>query len=144
MGSSHDPAMHTAEHVLNQTMVRMFGCSRCFSSHINPKKSKVDYHFERPLTEGEVEEITRRVNDALGAGHDVTEENMPIGEARETFDLGRLPDPTVTEVRIVRVGDYDACPCIGTHVENTKEVGEFRLTTHSFADGVLRLRFKLG
>ncbi len=32
-----DPHMHTAEHILNQTMIRLFGCNRCFSAHIEKK-----------------------------------------------------------------------------------------------------------
>ena len=48
-----DPQMHTAEHILNQTMLRFFGCGRCFSAHIERKKSKCDYRFERPLTASE-------------------------------------------------------------------------------------------
>jgi len=49
-----DQRMHTAEHILNQTMVRMFGCGRSFSSHIEKKKSKCDYRFERALSEEEL------------------------------------------------------------------------------------------
>lgn len=135
--------MHTAEHVLNQTMVRMFDCGRCFSAHLNPKKSKCDYRFDRPLGDDEATRIQTRVNAVLAAGLPVTEDEMPVVEAREAFDLSRLPDPDVTTVRVIRIGDYDACPCIGEHVADTAEVGLFRLTTHSWEDGVLRLRFKL-
>ena len=52
-----EPRMHTAEHILNQTMVRMFDRGRSFSSHIEKKKSKCDYHFDRNLTS---EEVARR------------------------------------------------------------------------------------
>jgi len=52
--------MHSAEHLLNQTMVRMFNCGRCFSAHIEKKKSKCDYHFDRSLTEKETREIEKR------------------------------------------------------------------------------------
>jgi len=52
-----DPKMHSAEHILNQTMVRMFSCGRCFRAHIEKKKSKCDYHFDRPLTEQEMRQI---------------------------------------------------------------------------------------
>ena len=37
------PPMHTAEHILNQTMIRMFGCERSKNTHIERKKSKCDY-----------------------------------------------------------------------------------------------------
>lgn len=141
--STRAPRMHTAEHVLNQTMVRLIGTDRCFSAHVNPKKSKCDYHFHRPLTDEEAHEVEAQANEALHAGLSVYAEEMPIEVASQEFDLSRLPDPDVSTVRIVRVGDYDACPCSGEHVENTKEVGILRLTTHSFDDGVLRIRFKL-
>jgi len=61
----YNPQMHSAEHILNQTMVRMFKCGRSFSNHIEKKKSKCDYHFDRELNKEEVEEIERKVNDVI-------------------------------------------------------------------------------
>jgi len=43
----------------------------------------------------------------------------------------------------VKVGDYDACPCIGPHVLSTSEIGRFRIGSVSFEEGVLRIRFRL-
>lgn len=154
MSKEYDPYMHTAEHVLNQTMVRLFGCGRSFSSHLNADKSKCDYHFPRPLEDAEAAEIERRVNEVLGRNLPVRTETLPRAEAGEKVDLGRLPAHLEGEealmVRIVTVGDYDICPCIGEHVENTSQVGTFRLISHDFtpqqageASGRLRLRFKL-
>ena len=37
------PPMHTTEHIINQTMIRLFGCGRSISAHIERKKSKLDY-----------------------------------------------------------------------------------------------------
>lgn len=141
--STRAPRMHTAEHCLNQAMVRLVGTGRCFSAHVNPKKSKCDYHFDRPLSEDEAQAVVDMVNGVLTAGLPVSAEDMPLAEAGREFDLSRLPDPQVETVRIVRVGDFDACPCSGEHVANTAEVGAMRLVSHSFEDGVLRIRFKL-
>lgn len=139
-----DPRMHTAEHVLNQTMVRMFGCGRAFSSHIERKKSKCDYRFGRELTAEETAELERRVNEVLRSDLPVTAENVPMGKAAAELDLRRLPPGAGGDgLRVVRVGDYDACPCIGEHVQRTGEIGVFRIASNSFADGVLRLRFRL-
>ena len=135
--------MHTAEHILNQTMVRMFGCGRSFSNHLERKKSKCDYRFDRPLTPEEESEIERRVNKVLTSHLDVTEETVSREEATKEFDLDRLPDYSGEKIRIVRVGDYDACPCIGEHVKNTREVGVFVFGSSSFGNGILRIRFKL-
>lgn len=135
--------MHTAEHVLNQTMVQLFDCNRSFSNHLERKKSKCDYHFNRALTSEEEQVIAGKVNEMLMRHLDVTEQIVGREEASAQFDLDKLPDATGEEIRIVRVGDYDACPCIGEHVKNTKEVGEFVLGTTSYDNGVLRIRFKL-
>jgi Ser-tRNA(Ala) deacylase AlaX len=143
MMKQYDPQMHTAEHILNQTMIRMFGCDRSFSMHLEKKKSKVDYHFDRPLTGEEEKAIQEKVNRVINLGLPVTEKHVDMSEAGHLYDISKLPEQDLHSVRIVNVGDYDSCPCIGEHVSNTAEVGEFRITTTSFENGVLRIRFKL-
>jgi len=143
MAKEYPATMHTAEHILNQTMVRMFNCSRSFSNHIEKKKSKCDYHFERDLTQEEVNELQSRVNNVIRQNFDVKEEFIPRKDAAELFDLDRLPDAVGETIRIIKIGDYDSCPCIGQHVNNTAEIGEFSIISRNFEDGVLRLRFKV-
>jgi len=135
--------MHTTEHILNQTMIRMFGCDRSFSMHLERKKSKCDYSFDRPLTEEEEQLIEDKVNRVINLGLPVTEKHLDMSEAGGLYDVSRLPGQDIHSVRIVNVGDYDSCPCIGEHVSNTAEIGQFRITTTSYQDGVLRIRFKL-
>ena len=149
MSKDYDPQMHTAEHILNRTMVSMFGCGRSFSSHLNPGKSKCDYHFPRPLSDAEAQEVERRVNEQISRHMPVSEEMMPRSAAAALVDVSRLPAGVApdAQIRIVRVGDYDICACIGAHVKNTSEIGRFRLVSHDFtpnADGggILRIRFK--
>ena len=141
---SYDPQMHSAEHILNQTMIRMFNCERSFSSHIEKKKSKCDYHFNRPLDLDEEQELAQKVNEVISQHLDVNEKFLTLAEAAEKFNLSRLPEGSGDEVRIVTVGDYDTCPCIGPHVKNTSEIGTFQLVSTSFENGILRIRFKLG
>ncbi len=138
-----DTRMHTAEHLLNQAMVRLFGCKRAFSSHIEKKKSKCDYKFDRAITAGETAELEKRVNEIIKAGLPVSESFLPREEAAAKFDLGRLPEGTGDTLRVILVGDYDACPCIGPHVKSTSEIGVFKIASSSFENGVLRIRFKL-
>ena len=138
-----EPRMHTAEHILNQTMVRMFQRGRSFSSHIEKKKSKCDYRFDRNLTPEEVAEIERRVNEVIAADMRVTEEEIARDEAARLFDLGRLPDTAGERLRIVRVGDYDACPCGGQHARSSGELGAFSIVSTSHENGVLRVRFRI-
>ena len=139
------PPMHTAEHILNQTMVRMFGCPRSRNAHIERKKSKCDYLLllaECP-TQEQVQAIEDKVNEVIAAALPVTIEFVPLSEAGAIVDLSKLPENVSQTLRIVRVGDYDACACIGTHVSNTSEIGRFRILSHDFADGRWRVRFKV-
>lgn len=143
MNKDYDPRMHSAEHILNQTMVRMFNKGRSFSAHIEKKKSKCDYHFDRELTQDELAEIENKVNGIINLNLPVIENYLAREEALKTFSLDKLPDQAGDNIRIIKIGDYDACPCIGKHVTTTKEIGGFRIISSSFENGVLRLRFKL-
>ena len=135
--------MHTAEHILNQTMVRMFGCPRSRNTHIERKKSKCDYYLDQAPTEDQVKEIEERVNKVINSNLQVTEDFVRIDEAEDLVDLSKLPEDVSQMLRIIRVGQYDVCACIGSHVENTSEIGEFYITTHTFDNGRWRVRFKL-
>lgn len=143
MNKEYDPRMHSAEHILNQTMVRMFDRGRSFSAHIEKKKSKCDYHFDRELTQSEITGIEKRVNEIINQDLNVTETYLPREEALRSFSLDKLPDQAGDNIRIIKIGEYDSCPCIGKHVSSTKEIGRFRIISSSFENGVLRLRFKL-
>jgi Ser-tRNA(Ala) deacylase AlaX len=68
-----DRRMHSAEHILNQTMVRLYDCGRCYTAHLDRKKSKCDYHFDHALTEEEISEIQSRVNSVIDSDLPVTE-----------------------------------------------------------------------
>lgn len=138
-----DPRMHSAEHIVNRTMIRMFNTGRCFSAHIEKKKSKLDYHFERQLTQPEIKELENSVNSIIDADLAVTAEFIPREQAESLYNLDRLPEEAGDLIRIIRIGNYDACPCIGPHVQTTAEIGRFRIVSVGFEDGVLRVRFKL-
>lgn len=140
--SYHEP-MHTTEHILNQTMVRMFGCSRSVNAHIEKKKSKCDYYLSQSPTEEQLAEIARKVNEVIAQNLPVYEELMPREQAASLVDLSKLSDEAGETLRIIRVGDYDACACIGQHVENTSEIGTFEIISHDFENGRWRVRFKL-
>ena len=134
---------HSCEHILNGTMVKMFGCPRSKNAHIERKKSKCDYLLENEPTAEQVAAIEAKVNEEIAKNHDVTVEFMSRDEAGKIVDLSKLPEDASETLRIVRIGDYDACACIGAHVANTSEIGTFKIISHSFADGVWRLRWKI-
>ncbi len=138
-----DPRMHSAEHLLTGALVKLFGMGRPFTTHLEKKKSKADYRFARPLTEEEARRVETLVNEQIGFNLPVREEYLSRREDEEQFNLSRLPDDVGETVRIVRIGDFDACPCAGAHVSTTKEIGRFRLISWSFEADALRIRFRL-
>lgn len=140
--AEYEPA-HSAEHLLNATMVKMFGCPRSRNAHVERKKSKCDYILDAEPAAEQVAEIEARVNEAISRNLDVTIEFMSREQAAEIVDLTKLPEDASQTLRIVRIGDYDACACIGAHVTNTREIGTFKIISHSYADGVWRLRWKV-
>jgi misacylated tRNA(Ala) deacylase len=139
----YDPRMHSAEHLLNQTMVRMFDCGRAVSAHIEKKKSKCDYAFQRAVTVEETAEIERRVNEMISADLPITVSFMERNEAMKRFNLSRLPEEAGETIRLITIGDYDVCPCSGIHAASTKEIGAFKIISSDYADGRLRVRFRL-
>ena len=137
------PPMHTAEHILNQTMVRMFGCPRSKNAHIERKKSKCDYLLPACPTADQMQEIEDKVNEVIKQHLPVTVEFCSREEVPHDVDLSKLPEEASDLLRIVKVGNYDTCACIGTHVNNTSEIGTFKIISSDFENGRLRIRFKL-
>ena len=136
--------MHTAEHILNGTMVKMFGCGRAVSSHIERKKSKCDYVLPCQLTADEVRMVEKRVNAVIEADMPVTFEFSEVGLLQEgRFDLSRLPEDATQTVRIVHIGDYDECLCVGAHVGHTAEIGHFRISSTRYENGGQRIVYRL-
>ena len=138
----YEPA-HSCEHLLNATMVKMFGCPRSRNAHVEKKKSKCDYILETEPPPDQVAQIEAKVNEEISKHHDVTIEFMPREQAAAIVDLSKLPEDASDTLRIVRIGDYDACACIGAHVKNTSEIGTFKIISHSYAEGIWRLRWKV-
>ena len=139
------PPAHTAEHLLNQTMIRMFGCGRSYNAHVERKKSKMSFRLERKPSRQEEKEIERRMNELIVEDLPVTFEfatrdNLPEGVSTE-----RLPDDASDTIRLVRIGDYDVCPCIGKHVRSTSQIGRFELlgTNWDEMEHSFRVRFKI-
>ena len=138
----HQPS-HTCEHVVNRTMVNLFGCGRAVSAHIERKKSKLDFALPVCPTDEQIGLIETTVNEVLRRNLPVTMEYISQDEAMGRFDMKRLPEGASDTVRVVHVGDYDECLCIGAHVENTSEIGTFKIISHDYKEGIFRMRFKI-
>ena len=138
-----DPRMHSAEHILAATLRVMFGRARPFTTHLEKKKSKADYRYARDLTTEEAKQVEARVNEVIARNLSVWEESLLRSQAEQVYDPARLPENASETIRIVHIGDYDACPCSGLHVNRTKDIGRFRIVSTTCESGALRVRFKL-
>lgn len=137
------PPAHSAEHLLNQTMVRMFGCERSKNAHIERKKSKINFNLPQCPTPEQVAQIEETLNNLIAQNLPVTYELVTRDNIPEGVKLDKLPENASETLRLVRIGDYDICPCIGAHVESTAQIGSFKITSTSYNEGSFRIVFKV-
>ena len=139
------PPAHTAEHLLNQLMMRLYHCERSRNAHIERKKSKISYILDHKPTHQEEKMIEDKMNELINADLPVTYEYVTRDNLPADVKLDRLPSNASETIRLVRIGDFDVCPCIGKHVHSTSQIGSFQLLgtnwdeeKHSF-----RIRFRV-
>lgn len=151
------PPAHTAEHLLNQLMMRMFSCGRSNNAHIERKKSKISYILDHKPDRKEEREIERQMNELIEQDLPVTFQFVTraelegiVMEAEEDspesrMDLDRLPTDASDTIRLVRIGDYDVCPCIGKHVRSTFQIGRFEMLGTNWDNDrmAFRIRYKI-
>ena len=131
--------------MLNQTMIRLFGCGRSHNAHIERKKSKMSFYLDRKPSRQEEKLIETEMNRLIGEDLPVTFEYVSRDELPEDISLERLPDDASDTIRLVRIGDYDVCPCIGKHVRSTAQIGRFEMlgTNWDEHEHSFRVRFKI-
>ncbi|MBR4368418.1 MAG: hypothetical protein IKP52_03845 [Prevotella sp.] len=151
------PPAHTAEHLLNQLMMRMFGCERSRNAHVERKKSKISYILDRKPDRKEEKEIEDRMNELIREDLPVTFEYVTRVELEgmimdadpdspdSKLSLDRLPADSSDTIRLVRIGDFDVCPCIGKHVRSTSQIGRFELLGTNWDNDKrsFRVRYKI-
>lgn len=139
------PPAHTAEHLLNQVMNRLFGCERSTNAHIERKKSKMTFLLDHKPSRQEEKEIERMMKQVIEDDLPVTFEYVSQDELPEGVSMDRLPDDVSETIRLVRIGDFDVCPCIGKHVRSTAQIGRFEMlgTNWDEHEHTFRVRFKV-
>ena len=75
----------------------------------------------------------------------VTFEYATLDNLPEGVSADRLPADVSDTIRLVRIGDYDICPCIGRHVRSTGQIGRFEMlgTNWDEHEHSFRVRFKI-
>ena len=85
------PPAHTAEHLLNQTMIRLFGCERSYNAHVERKKSKMSFHLAQKPSRQQEKDIERRMNELIDEDLPVTFETVSRDELPDGVSIERLP-----------------------------------------------------
>jgi misacylated tRNA(Ala) deacylase len=124
---------HTALHALSGIIWKAFG-ARVTGGQMRPDRARMDFSFPGEWTVDVVGEIERLTNEALEEERPVRIYELPREEALKNPDLIRtqvnLVPERVRTVRIVELEGIDTQADGGTHVANTREVGELQITAH--------------
>ncbi|MGC8748992.1 MAG: alanine--tRNA ligase [Candidatus Kapaibacteriota bacterium] len=133
---------HSATHLLHEALVRVLGHHvRQSGSLVAPDYLRFDFnHFEK-VSDEQLSEIEKLVNDVIFDAVDVHTEIMPLEEARKKTKAKMFFGEKYGDiVRVVSMGDFCAELCGGTHVRNTSEIGIFKITSEqSIAAGIRRV-----
>ena len=105
----------------------------------------MSFRLDHKPSRQEEREIEREMERLIEEDLPVTFEYVTRDEVPEEVRLDRLPDDANEMIRIVRIGDYDVCPCIGKHVRSTSQIGRFEMlgTNWDEHEHSFRIRFKV-
>ena len=126
-------------------MLQLFGCERSTNAHIERRKSKMSFVLDHKPTRQEEKQIEQRMNEQIEADLPVTYELVNRYQLPDDVDADRLPADSSDVIRLVRIGNFDVCPCIGKHVRSTSQIGKFVMLGTNWDENTrtFRVRFKI-
>ena len=144
--------MHTAQHLVSGLAYEMFGKGgtppRTVGNQIHANRSRIDFNpieFTNPM----LADLAAAANDLIRSKQAVTaatmtREQVLAEQPPERTNMDLLPK-SVSELRVIRIGrDVDLCPCAGTHVLNTGEIGDVQiLGRRAKGQGTQRVEYTL-
>jgi len=140
--------MHTAQHLVSGLAYELFGGPRTVGNQIHATRSRIDFNPVN-FTNEMLKDLEAAANGAVRSGYAVTTTTMTRDEVNaelppERTNMDLLPK-SVNDLRVIRIGaDVDLCPCAGTHVRNTREIGEVRILSRtSKGSGTQRIEYEL-
>ncbi|WP_458187149.1 alanyl-tRNA editing protein AlaXM [Haladaptatus sp. NG-WS-4] len=121
---------HAAQHLLSAVLLDEFD-AQTTGNQLYTDRARIDCAYER-FSDEEFDRIETMLNEYIQAELPVRWYELDREEAEATLDPERtrihlLPE-SIREIRIVEIDDVDRTACAGTHVENTDEIGTFRIT----------------
>lgn len=134
--------LHTATHLLNGALRQVLGSGVYQKgSNITPERLRFDFSFDRKMTNEEIEEVTRIVNEAIQKDIPVVCEEISVEEAKVQGAIGVFGDKYGERVKVYTIGKYSKEICGGPHAERTGELKSFRiLKESSSSSGVRRIK----
>ncbi len=139
-------AYHSATHLLHESLRRVLGTHVTQKgSLVEPSRLRFDFSHMKPISEDEINKIEKFVNSMVSKKTDVKTRLMTPDEAVENGALALFGEKYGEEVRVLSMGDDDGKYfstelCGGTHVKNTGDIGQFKITSQSsIAAGIRRI-----
>jgi alanyl-tRNA synthetase len=133
---------HTATHLLNEALRRVISKEiKQKGSNITSERLRFDFNFDRKLTDEEISLLEKEVNNVISKELPIKKESMTLEEAISLGAQAEFGTKYPDVVFVYFVGDYSKEICMGPHVENTKELGSFKIIKEqSIAAGVRRIK----
>lgn len=140
--SEESTKLHTATHLLLAALRKVVG-EHIFQkgSNITPDRLRLDYPNDAKLTPEQVEAVEKLINEQIQSGVDVTWEELPKDEAMAKVPFAAFDDKYGEIVKLYHIGEFSTEICGGPHVENTKDLGKFRIKKQeSVGAGIKRIK----
>jgi alanyl-tRNA synthetase len=137
---------HSATHLMHAALRKVLGAHvQQKGSLVDAQRTRFDFSHPEPMTEAQIREVERLVNDAIRRNHDVGARIMKFDDAIKAGALAFFGDKYGDEVRVVGMGDFSTELCGGTHVRHTGDIGLFKIVSESgVAAGVRRVEAVTG